>query len=52
MAGTSIISVAYGMKVKPHDDPYIAAAELANRSLVAALSPGSFYVDYLPFRAS
>ncbi|KII83024.1 hypothetical protein PLICRDRAFT_47437 [Plicaturopsis crispa FD-325 SS-3] len=49
MAGTSIISVAYGMKVKPHDDPYIAAAELANRSLVAALSPGSFYVDYLPF---
>ncbi|KII85219.1 hypothetical protein PLICRDRAFT_178958 [Plicaturopsis crispa FD-325 SS-3] len=49
MSGKTIMGITYGIDVKSHDDPYIAAAERADASLFAAGRPGAFYVDFLPF---
>ena len=49
MAGETIMSVAYGLDVQPHNDPYIATAEHGVHPLVAAAVPGAFLVDTLPF---
>ncbi|KAH9478027.1 Cytochrome P450 monooxygenase 98 [Psilocybe cubensis] len=49
MAGETIMSVAYGLEVKPKDDPYIRTAEQGVHPLVAAGVPGAFLVDVLPF---
>jgi cytochrome P450 len=51
MAGQTIMSIAYGMDVRPHDDPYIAIGETANDVVAQATVPGSYLVDTLPFRA-
>lgn len=48
MAGETIMSVAYGLEVKPKDDPYIRTAEQGVHPLVAAAVPGAFLVDVLP----
>ncbi|KAJ6553092.1 cytochrome P450 [Mycena capillaripes] len=48
MAGKIIISVAYGIQVTDHDDPYVALAEEAVEGLTTALVPGRFLVDALP----
>ncbi|KAF9457689.1 cytochrome P450 [Collybia nuda] len=48
MAGETIMSIAYGIDVKPKDDPYIATAEQGVHPLVAAAVPGAFLVDVIP----
>lgn len=48
LAGETIMSVAYGLEIKPKDDPYIQTAERGVHPLVAAAVPGAFLVDMLP----
>ncbi|KAJ7032293.1 cytochrome P450 [Mycena alexandri] len=48
MAGEVILGVAYGIKVLPVDDPYIALAERAVQSAAEASIPGRFMVDAFP----
>ncbi|KAJ7880112.1 cytochrome P450 [Mycena leptocephala] len=48
MAGEVIISVTYGIDVQPIDDPYVALAEEAIKSLSNARVPGRFIVDSIP----
>ncbi|PPQ85587.1 hypothetical protein CVT25_000031, partial [Psilocybe cyanescens] len=49
MAGETIISIAYGLAVKPKDDLYIRTAEKGVHPLLVAGVPGAFLVDMLPF---
>lgn len=49
MSGETIMSIAYGLQVKPANDPYIKTAEQGVHPLVAAAVPGAFLVDVLPF---
>lgn len=48
MAGSLIIGVAYGLEVKPKDDPYVETAEKALHAMAMAGNAGSFLVDYIP----
>lgn len=48
MAGETIISVAYGINIRPKDDPYLQVAEEGVHSLSNAAVPGTFLVDMLP----
>ncbi|KAF7368512.1 Cytochrome p450 [Mycena venus] len=48
MAGEVIISVTYGIDVQPVNDPYVALAEEAIKSLSNARVPGRFIVDSIP----
>ncbi|TFK33963.1 cytochrome P450 [Crucibulum laeve] len=47
-AGEFSISVAYGLDVKPKNDPYIELAEDGVRSLLLAALPGKFLVNTIP----
>lgn len=42
MAGSLILSITYGINVKPKDDPYIAIAERALSTLNACANTGSY----------
>lgn len=44
------MDIAYGIEVLPHNDPFIDTAEKAAASINAAGKPGSFLVDFMPFR--
>ncbi|KII88998.1 hypothetical protein PLICRDRAFT_40636 [Plicaturopsis crispa FD-325 SS-3] len=46
MAGRVILDIAYGIRVQPHGDPYVAAAEAANAGIFEASKPGAFLVDF------
>ncbi|KAJ7498204.1 cytochrome P450 [Mycena galericulata] len=48
LAGEIIMSVAYGIKVQPQNDPFIALSKAALHSLVIASVPGKFLVDVIP----
>ncbi|KAK6988169.1 cytochrome P450 [Favolaschia claudopus] len=48
MAGELIMAVTYGIQVLPSQDPYIATAHEAVRSLSTASLPGRFLVDTFP----
>ena len=48
MAGETVLSIAYGIRTKQENDPYIEAAEEAVLSLVVAAIPGAFLVDSIP----
>ncbi|KAJ7654696.1 cytochrome P450 [Mycena polygramma] len=48
MAGNIIMSVAYGIKVHPQNDPFVALAREAIHTLVIATVPGRFLVDTIP----
>ncbi|KAJ7857906.1 cytochrome P450 [Mycena leptocephala] len=48
MAGSIIMSVAYGINVLPQDDPFVALARDAIHTLVIATVPGRFLVDTIP----
>ncbi|KAG6908818.1 hypothetical protein DXG01_003171 [Tephrocybe rancida] len=48
MAGETIMAIAYGLKVQPKNDPYIATAAQGVHPLVAAAVPGAFLVDSIP----
>ncbi|KAJ6566541.1 cytochrome P450 [Mycena capillaripes] len=49
MAGMVILSTAYGIDVKPENDPYIEIAEKALYALARAGRRGAYLVDSLPF---
>lgn len=42
------MSIAYGVKVKDSDDPYITNAEEALKGLAEAGIPGTYMVDFIP----
>lgn len=42
MAGAIILSITYGINVKPKDDPYIAIAERALTTMNACANAGSY----------
>ncbi|KIJ43724.1 hypothetical protein M422DRAFT_169557, partial [Sphaerobolus stellatus SS14] len=46
--GAIIMEIAYGITVKPEDDPYIHTAEVAVKVGVEAAVPGRFMVDIIP----
>lgn len=48
MAGSTILSVAYGIQIKQEDDPYIQISEQGALSLIIAAVPGAFLVDSIP----
>ena len=48
MAGTTVISITYGLDVQEENDPYTHIAEEANRSVTEAGVPGAFLVDSFP----
>ncbi|KAK0187278.1 cytochrome P450 [Armillaria mellea] len=48
LAGSTILSIAYGLEVLPENDPYILAAEAGLCSLAKAAAPGAFLVDSIP----
>ena len=50
MAGSTSISIAYGIETLEKDDPYISHAE-ETMAIANAAYPGTFSVDYFPFRA-
>lgn len=45
-----VVYTSYGIKIKEKDDPFVTTAEHASEAIVAALIPGVYAVDYLPFR--
>ncbi|KAL0565197.1 hypothetical protein V5O48_016834 [Marasmius crinis-equi] len=47
-AATIILSIAYGIKVLPENDPHVKLAEDGVRIVGAATRPGSFLVEALP----
>ncbi|KAF9446019.1 cytochrome P450 [Macrolepiota fuliginosa MF-IS2] len=49
VAGETIMSVAYGLDIKPKDDIYIQTAEQGVHALAVAAVPGMFLVDMLPW---
>ncbi|KAH9476141.1 Cytochrome P450 monooxygenase COX2 [Psilocybe cubensis] len=46
--GATIMTVAYGIKVKESGDPYLATGHESLNGLAAAGIPGSFLVDMIP----
>lgn len=46
--GAITISIAYGLDIKPLDDPYIEIAEQALQGLAAGAAPGAWLVDSIP----
>ena len=51
MAAT-IIRITYGIEIEDHNDPNVAAVELAMQHLADVGTPGAFMVDILPICAS
>jgi hypothetical protein len=49
MAGTIILSTAYGINVQPKDDPFLALAERFMEGHADAARPGVYLVDSLPW---
>ena len=47
MVGETIMLIAYGLPVKPIDDPYLKTAERALQQLSLAAVPGKYLVDSL-----
>ncbi|ESK89264.1 cytochrome p450 [Moniliophthora roreri MCA 2997] len=47
-AAEVIMSIAYGIAIEPHDDPYVSLAEHATKPAMDAMVPGAFLVDALP----
>ncbi len=43
-----VISSAYGIDVKPRDDPFVEMAEKANDTQAKAGNIGSYMMDFLP----
>jgi len=47
--GGLALTMAYGLPIREHDDPYLALAEEAVHTVAAAVVPGAFLVDFMPF---
>jgi len=52
LAGSLVLSIAYGMNVKSESDRYFLASEDAMAAIDLALLPGAFLVDVFPIRMS
>lgn len=50
MAGGVILDIAYGIKTKPRDDPYVEAAERALSAVTTVVSPSARLFDMFPMR--
>src|SRR5271170_2084606 len=50
MAGSFILSTAYGIKVRSENDPYIKMAKTSLHAMACAGNSGAYLVDSLPFR--
>lgn len=50
--GSLALSITYGIRVDSAENPYFHAAEEAIEAIQAALIPGAFPVEFLPFRKS
>ena len=48
--GSLALSITYGIRVDSSENPYFHAAEGAIEAIQAALIPGAFPVEFLPFR--
>ncbi|TFK33360.1 cytochrome P450, partial [Crucibulum laeve] len=46
--GSIVLSLGYGIHIKPSRDPYIDLAEQAMATITAAAAPGAFLVDMIP----
>jgi len=44
-----VLALTYGLPIRTQDDPYLALAEEAVRTVSAAAVPGAFLVDFMPF---
>jgi hypothetical protein len=49
--GSTILDVAYDIRVKGKDDYWVKLAELANRFASDTLTGGAYLVEALPIRA-
>jgi hypothetical protein len=49
MAGEIIMSITYGISIKPSNDPFITAAEEGIHLAASACIPGAFLVDLIPW---
>ena len=47
-AGAIILRIAYGYKVKEHNDPFVELADKAAYQFSLATEPGAYLVDVLP----
>lgn len=47
-AGGTILSITYGLNIRPKDDPFIESAEKASESLSKIPYPGAYLVDHFP----
>ncbi|KAK1230783.1 hypothetical protein PQX77_006117 [Marasmius sp. AFHP31] len=47
-AAAVVMSVAYGLEIKPAHDAYVELADAAMHPLLLALTPGKFWVDSFP----
>lgn len=52
MAGGVILDIAYGIKTKPRNDPYVEAAERALSAVTTVVSPSARLFDMFPMRES
>jgi hypothetical protein len=48
LVGSSVLSMTYGISIRPYGDPLIAIAEEADEAIVELLIAGAFLVDILP----
>lgn len=48
MAGDIILSVAYGIRILPESDPYIALSEAGLEAIIKSATWGSYAVDLFP----
>ncbi|KAK1227700.1 hypothetical protein PQX77_009288 [Marasmius sp. AFHP31] len=47
-AATIILSIAYGIRLLPENDPYVALAEEGVHAIILAARPGAYLVESLP----
>lgn len=50
MTAGLILGIAYGIEVQEENDPYVAMAQKALDALEATAVPGTYIVDFIPFR--
>lgn len=52
LAGASIVSISYGIRPKPENDPYIKIGEESLHAIATAADAGTYMVDVFPIRKS
>jgi hypothetical protein len=49
MTGSVILAAAYGLQVKPKDDPFVILSERVNEAVSRVGRAGSYLVDFFPW---